>query len=159
MAANGGGAAEQLSALLRAGRDAALCGSGALTLVLGNEAADLDSIACAASVAALLQSGGTDAAALVSVPRADLRLRPEVAWLFEREGIDAQALLFADEMDPMALKASSRPLHVVLVGVRSAWHTCARRSRPSHHRRRRRRPQQTGARAARGAGSCRGGRD
>lgn len=116
-ATSGRDGGEELSLLLCAGRNAALSGAGALTVVLGNEAADLDSIVCAVAVAAALQSGGTDACALAAVPRADLRLRPEVEWVFGTVGVDIQALTCADELDVVSLARSGRQLDVVLVGA------------------------------------------
>lgn len=109
---------EALSQLLSAGRDAALSGHGPLTVVIGNEAADLDSVVCAAGVAAALQSRGADACAYVAVPRADLRLRPDVEWVFHTTGVRVQALTCADELDVVQLARSGRrKLSVVLVGA------------------------------------------
>jgi|APGre2960657444_1045066.scaffolds.fasta_scaffold01180_3 hypothetical protein len=109
---------ETLSSLLFRGRDAALSGdsSSALTLVLGNEAADLDSVVCAVGLAALLQSQGCAAAAVVGVPRADLRLRPELGWLLQRLALDEKMLLCADELDVRAA-AAQQTLRVALVGA------------------------------------------
>ena len=113
-AATSGG--QEVSMLLHTGRNAALSGAGRVTVVLGNEAADLDSIVCAVAVAAALQSGGTDACALAAVPRADLSLRPEVEWVFHTTGVDIQALTCADELDVVELARSGRDVDVVLVG-------------------------------------------
>ena len=111
------GSGETLNASLRAGR-AALAGTGPLTLVLGNEAADMDSIACAVAFAALLRAGGDEGAvAVVGVPRADLRLRAEVAWLLERERVDVDAVLFSDDAELGAIKAAGRLRSTVLVGA------------------------------------------
>lgn len=117
--ASSGSAAMTLNASLQAGR-AALAGSAPLTLVLGNEAADMDSIASAVAFAALLRAGGDDGAvAVVGVPREDLRLRAEVAWLLERERVDVDAMLFSDDVQLGALKAAGRLRRVVLVGARA----------------------------------------
>ena len=111
------GSGETLNASLRAGR-AALAGTGPLTLVLGNEAADMDSIACAVAFAALLRAGGDEGAVVVvGVPRADLRLRAEVAWLLERERVDVEAMLFSDDAELGAIKAAGRLHRTVLVGA------------------------------------------
>ena len=107
-----------VNASLHAGR-AALAGGGPLTLVLGNEAADMDSIACAVAFAALLRAGGDEGAcAVVGVPREDLRLRAEVAWLLERERVDVDAMVFSDDAELGALKAAGRLRRAVLVGAR-----------------------------------------
>jgi hypothetical protein len=112
---------------LRAGR-AALAGLEPLTLVLGNEAADMDSIACACAYAALLRAeGDAGAVALVSVPRADLRLRTDAAWLLERQGVDTAALVFSDELDVRALRASGRLQRAVLVGALPSLHSLRER--------------------------------
>jgi hypothetical protein len=111
------GPGQELSVLLCTGRKAALSGAGRVTVVLGNEAADLDSIVCAVAVAAALQSGGADACAVAAVPRADLRLRPEVGWVFQTTGVDIQALTCADELDLVELARSGREVDVVLVGA------------------------------------------
>ena len=127
------GAPATLNASLHAGR-AALAGRGPLTLVLGNEAADMDSIACAVAFAALLRACGDDGAvAFVGVPREDLRLRAEVAWLLQRERVDVDAVVFADDAELGALRAAGRLRRVVLVGagaihsrrVDAAAHACA----------------------------------
>jgi hypothetical protein len=126
-AAPAGHGAMSLNASLHAGR-AALAGSGPLTLVLGNEAADMDSIACAVAFAALLRAGGDEGAcAVVGVPREDLRLRAEVAWLLQRERVDVDAMVFSDDADLGALKASGRLRRAVLVGTVTAR---SRRVRP-----------------------------
>ena len=117
MHAASAGSGVTLNASLRAGR-AALAGTGPLTLVLGNEAADMDSIACAVAFAALLRAGGDEGAvAVVGVPRADLRLRAEVAWLLERERVDVDAMLFSDDAQLGAIKAAGRLRRTVLVGA------------------------------------------
>jgi inorganic pyrophosphatase/exopolyphosphatase len=86
--------------------------------VAGNEAADADSIVCALAYAALLRAeGDAGALALVAVPRDDLALRAEVAWLLQREGVDAGALLFADDVDVAKLHADGRLTRTVLVGA------------------------------------------
>lgn len=119
---------------LRASR-AALAGSGPLTLVLGNEAADLDSIACAASYAALLRdTGDAGALPLVAVPRADLALRADVTWLLRRLGVDAAALPFADEVDARALRDAGRLRAAVLVGAFSSLCCDARAARAAPRR-------------------------
>jgi hypothetical protein len=144
-AAAADGAPKTLNAALHAGR-AALAGRGPLTLVLGNEAADMDSIACAVAFAALLRACGDDGAvAFVGVPREDLRLRAEVAWLLERERVDVDAVVFADDAELGALKAAGRLRRVVLVGAGAIYPHAASTQQLTHSPRHREcRPQQTG---------------
>ena len=73
-----------------------------LTLVLGNEAADLDSVACAVSLAYSLHLANDDAtrayAPVVCVPREDFPLRADARWLLDHVGIDVDALTFDGEI-------------------------------------------------------------
>ena len=64
-------------------------------LVICNQAADLDSIACCVSLAVLL-----DAAPFVPIPREDLHLRREAEWLLGECGVDTASLAFSGELDP-----------------------------------------------------------
>ena len=91
---------------------------------MGNEAADLDSMACAVSHArrrsrdASSRDGGVDSVAFVAViavPREDFALRTDAAWLFRDAGVDVAALVFADEVDPLALRDAGRLKGVTLV--------------------------------------------
>jgi|AntAceMinimDraft_1070359.scaffolds.fasta_scaffold33364_2 inorganic pyrophosphatase/exopolyphosphatase len=101
-----------------------------IILVMGNEAADLDSVACAVSFALTLyrkhakESGseGGDGGAprmmvvpLIGVPRDDFALRTDAAWLFADVGVDVAALTFTDDLDPLALAAAGRLAELVLV--------------------------------------------
>ena len=83
--------------------------------MLGNEAADLDSVACAAAYAALLQHRGQPAVALVAVPRADLALRPETLALLAEQGVAAGLLLCSDEVEVGRLAEEGRCAGVTLV--------------------------------------------
>ena len=73
-----------------------------VTLVLGNEAADLDSVACAISLAYALHEANDDASRayvpVVCVPREDFSLRADARWLLESVGVDVDALTFAGEI-------------------------------------------------------------
>ena len=73
-----------------------------LTLVLGNEAADADSVACAVSLAYAFHAANDDDsrayAPVVCVPREDFSLRAETLWLLESIGIDVSALTFDGEI-------------------------------------------------------------
>ena len=73
-----------------------------LTLVLGNEAADLDSVACAVSLAYALHLANDDEtrayAPVVCVPREDFSLRADARWLLDHVGVDVDALTFDGEI-------------------------------------------------------------
>ena len=73
-----------------------------LTLVLGNEAADADSVACAVSLAYAFHTANDDDsrayAPVVCVPREDFALRAETLWLLESIGVDVAALTFEHEI-------------------------------------------------------------
>ena len=93
---------------------------------MGNEAADLDSVVCAVAVATALQSGGAAACAFVAVPRNDLRLRPDVEWIFNTTGVHLDALVCADELDVVQLATSKRrQVDVALVGESPLSHVFA----------------------------------
>ena len=98
------GDAPKLNAALAAARARLLqpapAAGGALSLALGNEACDLDSIACSLAYALEVD---TRAAPVLNVARAELPLRNEAAWLLGAVGVDSAALTFADELDLEAL--------------------------------------------------------
>ena len=70
-------------------------------LVMGNEAADLDSMASAVTYAYLLNSLAADqqAVPLLPIPRADFKLRTEAVYVFRQAGIDINSLIFLDDVD------------------------------------------------------------
>jgi exopolyphosphatase len=71
-------------------------------LVLGNEAADLDSMAAAVGCAYALSAARPDepvSVPVINIPRADYKLRTEAAYLFSAAGIPVESLTFADELD------------------------------------------------------------
>jgi len=87
-----------------------------ITIVAGNEAADLDSIACATAMAAILSVKGECCVPYVCVPRDDLPLRPDAQWLLEDAGVDArEAIVFADELDIHNLASEGRLKSLILV--------------------------------------------
>ena len=89
--------------LVRAGDSNASATAKRVTLVLGNEAADLDSVACAVSLAYALHEANDDASRayvpVVCVPREDFSLRADARWLLESIGVDVDALTFDGEID------------------------------------------------------------
>ncbi len=64
-------------------------------LVMCNQAADLDSIACCVSLAVSL-----DAAPFVPIPREELHLRREAEWLLDKCSVATASLAFSGELDP-----------------------------------------------------------
>ena len=85
-------------------------------IVMGNEAADLDSMASAVTYAWYLNVSNTDQNCfpLINIPRADFKLRTEAVYLFQEAGIIIDNLLFIEDVDLDKLKAESN-LKLVLV--------------------------------------------
>lgn len=106
----------QLLGHLAATREGVRAGR-ATRFVLGNEAADLDSMASAVAAAYWLSaaSGPDDPwVPLVNIPRADFKLRTEAVYLLSEVGIGPELLTFIDEVDLDATLAQGR-LELVLV--------------------------------------------
>jgi exopolyphosphatase len=101
---------------------AAVSRGEATRFALGNEAADLDSMASAlalgyfatATATATATVPGTPVVPLVNVPRADYKLRTEAVFLFSSLGIEPDLLTFIDEVDLDALHAAG-DLELLLV--------------------------------------------
>ena len=73
-----------------------------VTAVMGSSAADLDSIAGSVCYAFLLAREAGQAGLIfpfLPIPRADLSLRTEVVYLFDRVGLNQENLVFADDVD------------------------------------------------------------
>jgi len=70
-------------------------------LVLGNEAADLDSMASAMVFAYLMASRKSDKTIVpvMPIPRADFKLRTEAVYVFDQAGIELKNLVFIDDVD------------------------------------------------------------
>ena len=86
----------------------------ATTVVMGNEAADLDSMASAVTFAYFLSRTGTPSVPLMNIPRADFDLRAEAVFLFGQAGVDPDLLLFREDIDLDSLNRR-RSLELVLV--------------------------------------------
>ncbi|KAJ3161079.1 Exopolyphosphatase [Geranomyces michiganensis] len=99
---------------------ASAAASPRVTVVIGNEAADLDSLVSAVSYAYLKSTTappGREYVPVVSIPRCDFALRTECPFTLRRafDSVDIEALLtFMDEIDLDALLAADR-LEMVLV--------------------------------------------
>jgi exopolyphosphatase len=107
----------RLVSYLRDARQAVRRGA-ASRFVLGNEAADLDSMASAVAYG-YCASGGSAAGAtpivpLINVPRADYKLRTEAVFLFASVGIEPDMLTFIDEVELAGLHAAGG-IELVLV--------------------------------------------
>ncbi len=92
---------------------------GAVCCVVGNEAADLDSMASAVMYACCRQqnSDGTTEPAyipLINIPREDYKLRTEAVYLFDSVGVKPEQLLFAGDVDLDALHAAGK-LQLILI--------------------------------------------
>lgn len=72
-------------------------------LIFGNEATDLDSMVSAIGLAWVLGTGKKPCKALPLIPikRDDLRLKTEGRWVLARTGIDAENLLFLDDVSSL----------------------------------------------------------
>ena len=81
-------------------------------VVIGNEAADLDSMASSIMYGLYAAVGNTDDyrrfIPVINIPRSDFPLRYGTAYLFGAVGIDVSALLFIDEIDLGKLYNSNR---------------------------------------------------
>ncbi len=71
--------------------------------VMGNEAADLDSMASSVVYAYYLQSQNSDEKSiylpLINIPKEDFKLRTEAVYLFTEAGIETDNLIFSDEIN------------------------------------------------------------
>jgi len=84
-------------------------------IVLGNEAADLDSMASAVLYAyCKSQAGSISYVPMINIPRADFKLRTEAAFLFAHAGVKTDALLFAEDVNLSALHSLGK-LELVLI--------------------------------------------
>lgn len=102
---------------LAAARTAAKAGR-ACRFVLGNEAADLDSMVTAIATGYYLgevaPDGGPPFVPLVNAPRADFKLRTEAVYLLGSVGVGPELLCFADEVALEVLHSAGQ-LALVLV--------------------------------------------
>lgn len=87
-----------------------------VTVVMGNEAADLDSMASAVTYAWYLHLNDTGGNyfPLINIPRADFKLRTEAVFLFKEAGVEIDQLLFAEDVDLELLNKEDN-LKLVLV--------------------------------------------
>lgn len=89
---------------------------GVLNIVMGNEAADLDSMASAVLYAWYLKLSKHDIniVPLINIPKADFKLRTEAVFLFNEAGVNIDSLIFKDDVDLKKLQAAGR-LNLVLI--------------------------------------------
>lgn len=75
--------------------------AGPVVLVIGNEAADLDSMASAVTYAYFLEKTEKykNVIPLINIPSADFKLRTEAVFLFEEAGIDSGNLISIEDTD------------------------------------------------------------
>lgn len=87
-----------------------------VTVVMGNEAADLDSMASAVCYAwyLYLDDSSQNPFPLINIPKADFKLRTEAVFLFEEAGVNIDHLLFLEDIDLDKLKSGSN-LKLILV--------------------------------------------
>ncbi|KAJ2237042.1 Exopolyphosphatase [Coemansia sp. RSA 1722] len=100
---------------------------GKLTLVLGNESADLDSMASSISLAyTLTQAGEIPAIPIINVNRSDLALRPDCGLLLsttlQASGASIQDLTFIDDFDLRSVVKHYEPAeNYVVPGELEVW--------------------------------------
>ncbi len=96
-------------------RDMKVQANSSRLLVLGNQGADLDSIASALVLAWHLagQQPEEKPVALIAIPRSDLNLRPDVKFVLNLAGIEPNHLLFTDDMNLDALLGQGTKLVLV----------------------------------------------
>ena len=86
--------------------------------VMGNEAADLDSMASSVVYAYYLQSLNSDDKSiyipLINIPKEDFKLRTEAVYLFTDAGIETENLIFTDEINMEEISKSVK-LSIILV--------------------------------------------
>lgn len=84
-------------------------------VVLGNEAADLDSMASSIAYGYLRSRHDVDQVVLpvMPIPRGDFMLRPEAVYVFHEAGIRLEDLVFFDEIDLEKLFAAGAALMLV----------------------------------------------
>ena len=77
-----------------------------MTLIIGNEASDLDSIASSISYAYFLQklNNSNCFVPVMNIPKEDFKLRTETTWFFKKLDIDYTLLLFWPEIKEQNLK-------------------------------------------------------
>jgi exopolyphosphatase len=84
------------------------------TIVIGNEAADLDSMASSVAYAYYLYLSGLNAVPMMNIPRKDFVLRTEAVYLFGAASLSPDDLLFVDDIDLKSIYKNGN-LDIVLV--------------------------------------------
>ncbi len=74
--------------------------NNAITVIIGNEAADLDSMASSITFGYLLSLQDVEGVVpVMPIARADFKLRTEAVYVFEEAGINLEDVVFFDEVD------------------------------------------------------------
>jgi exopolyphosphatase len=83
-----------------------LCKQNKITIILGNEASDLDSIASSLSYAYFLQQKEQSGffIPVLNIPSHEFKLRTETTWFFKKLDIDYSLLLFWPEIEKQNLE-------------------------------------------------------
>eukprot|EP00735_Rhodelphis_limneticus_P003532 TRINITY_DN15013_c0_g1::TRINITY_DN15013_c0_g1_i1::g.25747::m.25747 TRINITY_DN15013_c0_g1::TRINITY_DN15013_c0_g1_i1::g.25747 ORF type:complete len:447 (+),score=78.41,sp/Q8BIW1/PRUN1_MOUSE/28.44/5e-35,DHHA2/PF02833.9/9.2e-16,DHH/PF01368.15/3e-06 TRINITY_DN15013_c0_g1_i1:48-1388(+) len=114
----------KLAEFLKVSKEALQKRSHPMTVVMGNESCDLDTMVSSMGWAYLIhlmrmhRKPGTRDVTVVPVfpiPRADYALRPEVSYLFRRANVNPDHCTFLDECDPLALHDSHKLASLYLV--------------------------------------------
>ena len=103
--------ADKLRTYLRSAKDE-LNSAATVHCVVGNEAADLDSMASAVLYAyyrnETRRSENELYVPVISIPREDFKLRTEAVYLFTEAGLGQELLIFAEDIDLKALYTTGR---------------------------------------------------
>lgn len=93
-----------------------------VSIVIGNEAADLDSMICSLFLAYYLSRNSKDSKVIpvINIPKEDLVLRTETTWLFKAHGLEKpeELLIFYPDIEQMLdkrIKEAPGNLKVILV--------------------------------------------
>ncbi len=87
--------------------------SHAKLIILGNEAADLDSMASSIAYGYLRSLQGEIAVPVMPIPRADFALRTEAVYVFKEAGVNLSDVVFFDEIDLGSLLVGGAGLMLV----------------------------------------------
>ncbi|KAH3663762.1 hypothetical protein OGAPHI_005164 [Ogataea philodendri] len=84
-----------------------------LTLVTGNQSADMDSTIAALAYSYLCSK--KDVIPVLNIPRADFKLRKDIVHVMDISGVDTASLVFLDDLESSWEKLSASSIDLVLV--------------------------------------------
>ena len=90
-----------LGTFVREAREAYVAARGDVHVVVGNEACDLDSVACAVAYAYVESASSASSSMvvpIVSCAREDIYLRPDVVYALREVGVEIEDVLYLDDV-------------------------------------------------------------